>query len=403
MTGDIQMKERIGNDYRHTIYACYIGFVTQAVVINFAPLLFVRFGVEFDIPLEKITLLATVNFLVQLITDAVSPLLINRFGYRSQAVLAHVLCGTGLILMTFLPGLFKDPSAGLIISVVIYSIGAGLIEVINNPLVESCPTGEREAALSLLHSFYCWGQVFTVIVSTLFFFLFGLGRWRILAVLWAAVPLINSVYFLFVPINEPKSVSHSGSRSVFREKYFYIFCLMMIFAGATEHAMCQWASSFTETALGVSKTAGDILGPCLFAACCGTARLLNAKFGSNRSLMPLMGIGASLCAVSFAAASISPFPAVGLAACGLCGIGTGILWPGTCSLASERFEGTSASLSAYLALAGDIGCSLGPTVSGFVSSGLGGNIRYGMAASIIFPLMFACIILVLRVRSKKTP
>ena len=378
----------IKTDYNHTIYASYIGYITQAVVNNFVPLLFLTFSRQFGLSLDKIALITSVNFAVQLAVDLISAKFIDKIGYRVSAVLAHILSALGLAGLAVLPDMMKNSYAGILSSVVLYAVGGGLLEVLISPIVEACPTEKKEAAMSLLHSFYCWGHVGVVVVSTLFFRLFGIENWRILAALWAVIPIINVFYFSQVPLysitqdREPVPVG-----KLFGNRLFWLFMVLMVCAGASEQAMSQWASAFAEAALGVSKTVGDLAGPCTFAVLMGTARLLYGKFGEKLALKKAMTICALLCMVSYLTATLTKSPAAGLIGCGICGFSVGIFWPGTFSLAASGIKGAGTAMFAFMALAGDAGCSAGPALVGFVSGAAGDNLKTGLLAAIVFPVM----------------
>ena len=378
----------IRTDYNHTIYASYIGYVTQAVVNNFVPLLFLTFSRQFGLSLDKIALITTVNFAVQLAVDLISAKFIDKIGYRVSAVLAHILSALGLAGLAVLPEMMKNSYAGILICVVLYAVGGGLLEVLISPIVEACPTEKKEAAMSLLHSFYCWGHVGVVVVSTLFFKLAGIEYWRVMAALWAVIPVFNIFYFSRVPLysitqnKEPVPV-----RELFRNKLFWLFMVLMVCAGASEQAMSQWASAFAEAGLGVSKTVGDLAGPCTFAVLMGTARLLYGKFGEKLALKKAMVICSLLCIASYLIATLTESPAAGLVGCGICGFSVGIFWPGTFSLAASGIKGAGTAMFAFMALAGDAGCSAGPTLVGFVSGAAGNNLKTGLLTAIVFPFM----------------
>ena len=379
---------RIKNNYNHTIYASYIGYITQAIVNNFAPLLFITFSRQFGLTLDKIALITTVNFGVQLIVDLLSAKLIDRIGYRVSVMAAHIFSALGLCVLAVLPSLISNSYAGILISVVLYAIGGGIIEVMISPIVEACPTERKEAAMSLLHSFYCWGHVGVVIISTLFFRLVGIEHWRIMAVLWAVVPIANAVYFSKVPIysitqnKEPAPV-----KTLFKNKLFWLFVVLMVCAGASEQAMSQWASAFAEAGLGVSKTVGDLAGPCTFAILMGTARALYGKFSERLPLKKAMLICALLCIASYLIAALTKSPVAGLIGCAICGFSVGIFWPGTFSLASSSLKGAGTAMFAFMALAGDVGCSAGPTLVGFISQAANDNLKTGLLTAIIFPIL----------------
>lgn len=378
----------IHNDFRHTIAASYIGYITQAIVNNFAPLLFVTFHRTYGISLSRIGLLVTVNFVTQILVDLFSAKFTDRIGYRPNAVLAHIFAAVGLILLGILPELTSDPYLGISIAVVIYAVGGGLTEVIISPIVEACPTDKKGAAMSLLHSFYCWGSVLVVLVSTLLFRLLGLDSWRIISAMWAVIPACNAIYFCFVPINsladEGRGMSITG---LLKEKVFWVLALLMLCSGASELAMSQWASALAETGLHVSKTAGDLAGPCFFAILMGCGRVLHAHVAERFSLTGYLGACACLCIVSYLVVTFSPLPAISLAACGVCGLSVAAMWPGTFSISSKVCPQGGTTIFALLALAGDIGCSAGPTTVGFVSSALQDNLKLGLLSAIIFPVL----------------
>ena len=361
----------------------------QAVVNNFVPLLFVVFQDSYHIPLSQITALITINFLIQLGVDLLSAGVVDKLGYRTCVLLAHGCAAVGLVLLAFLPDLRPNPFAGILIAVGIYAVGGGLIEVLISPILEACPTKNKEKAMSLLHSFYCWGHVGVVLISTVFFQLAGVGNWRILTVLWALIPVGNLVLFAGAPIYSLHEEGETGLtlRELFTKKIFWILMLMMMCAGASEQAVSQWASIFAEKGLGVSKTVGDLAGPMAFAALMGTSRLIYGKYGDRLNLNRFMTLSCFLCIAAYGCISLIPNAAVGLAGCAVCGFSVGILWPGTFSKASAAVKGGGTAMFALLALAGDLGCSGGPTLAGAVSSRCGDNLRMGILAAVIFPVL----------------
>lgn len=377
------------NNYQLTMYACFIGYIVQAIVNNFLPLLFVTFQKTYSIPLTQITLLITLNFGIQLVIDMLSAGFVDKIGYRASAIIAHVCSAAGLVLLTVLPGAFPDPFAGILIAVFIYAIGGGLIEVLISPILEACPTDNKEKAMSLLHSFYCWGHVGVVLISTLFFTLFGIENWKILAVCWAVVPAANIILFAKAPIYSLHEDGETGLtlKQLFTRKVFWVMMLMMLCAGASEQAVSQWASTFAEQGLGVSKTIGDLAGPMSFAALMGLSRLLYGKFGDKLDLDKFMRMSCLLCIAAYLCISLVPLPAVGLVGCAVCGFSVGIMWPGTFSKASAAVKGGGTALFAMLALAGDVGCSGGPTLAGFISGCFNGELRAGILAAIVFPVL----------------
>ncbi len=378
----------IGTNYRHTIFACYIGYITQAAVNNFVPLLFVNFHNIYNIPLERIGLLVTVNFGTQLLVDLLSAKFADKIGCRRLIVAAHILAAAGLVLLGILPDLLPSPYLGICISVIVYAIGGGLTEVLISPILEACPTERKSAAMSLLHSFYCWGSVLVVLLSALMFRVFGIGCWRAAACFWALIPLFNVFYFSKVPIAPLVEESESmGIGALLRTKIFWVLALLMFCAGASELAMSQWASAFAESGLHVSKTVGDLAGPCFFAVLMGCSRLLHAKLADRVSLYKYLGICSVLCIVSYLTASLSPVPVISLLGCGLCGVSVGAMWSGTFSLAGEKCPKGGTAMFALLALAGDTGCSAGPASVGFISAALGDDLKAGLLSAAVFPLL----------------
>ena len=377
------------NKYQLTMYACFIGYIVQAIVNNFLPLLFVTFQKTYSIPLTQITLLITLNFGIQLVIDMLSAGFVDKIGYRASTIIAHVCSAAGLVLLTVLPEAFPDPFAGILIAVFIYAISGGLIEVLISPILEACPTDNKEKAMSLLHSFYCWGHVGVVLISTLFFTLFGIENWKILAVCWAVVPAVNIILFAKAPIYSLHEEGETGLtlKQLFTRKVFWVMMLMMLCAGASEQAVSQWASTFAEQGLGVSKTIGDLAGPMSFAALMGLSRLLYGKFGDKLDLDKFMRMSCLLCIAAYLCISLVPLPAVGLVGCAVCGFSVGIMWPGTFSKASAAVKGGGTALFAMLALAGDVGCSGGPTLAGFISGCFNGELRAGILAAIVFPVL----------------
>ncbi len=388
-------------NHRHTIYASYIGYIVQAIGNNFAPLLFLTFASTYGLALDRITLLVTINFMVQLGVDLICAKAIDKMGYRMSMTLAHLFSALGLISMAILPNVLPDPYVGLLCAVVMYAIGGGILEVCVSPIVEACPSDNKEAAMSLLHSFYCWGHVGVVLISTAFFYFFGVERWPILSVLWALVPLFNLFYFQRVPIesitggHEPLSLG-----KLFKQKVFWILIVLMVCAGASEQGMSQWASAFAEKGLGVSKTVGDLMGPCLFAVFMGTARALYGKFSEKLPLRPAMAACSILCIGCYLLASLTNLPVLGLVGCALCGFSVGIFWPGTFSIAALKLPTGGTAMYAFLALAGDLGCSSGPTTVGMVANAASGDLKTGLLAAIIFPVMMLIGLILLKDHKK---
>lgn len=382
--------------------ASYFGYITQAIVNNFAPLLFVTFQNTFEISLQKIGYLVTINFCLQLVVDFIAAKVVDKIGYRICVVAAHIFSGAGLLLMGILPFIMSDPYTGLILSIMCYAIGGGLIEVLISPIVEACPTDEKSAAMSLLHSFYCWGHVAVILLTTLFFVTVGIENWQILAALWAVIPLLNAVYFCFVPINQLVNAEDSvPMKKLFKSKLFWILIFLMVCSGASEQGMSQWSSAFAEMGLNVSKTMGDLLGPCMFAVMMGISRVFYAAFSTKVNLMTFISGSCVLCIAGYLIASFSPIPVIALVGCGICGLSVGILWPGVFCLAAEKAPTGGTAMFALLALAGDLGCSSGPTLVGVVSGAFNDNLKIGFIAAIIFPVaLIAGIIMLRKTKSK---
>ena len=387
---------KIKNDYGHTIYASYVGYITQAIVNNFVPLLFLTFQSQYDISLEMLGLLVTINFGVQLFVDFIAAKFIDKIGYRIAIVAAHIFSGAGLIGLAVFPEILP-PYAGIVLAIIFYAIGGGILEVLVSPIVEACPTTKKEAAMSLLHSFYCWGHVFVVLASTLFFTLAGIENWKWMAVIWSVVPFANAVYFSLVPIaNIVEDGKGMSIKELFKNKTFWILFLLMICSGASEQGMSQWASAFAESGLKVSKTVGDLAGPCLFALLMGLSRALYAKLSDKISLKAAMVGSGCLCIVCYLLAAFAPHPVLGLIGCAVCGFSVGIMWPGTFSLASNSLPAGGTAMFAFLALAGDLGCGSGPTIVGAVAERFGDDLKIGVLSAIVFPILLVIVNLLLK-------
>ena len=384
------------NKYNKTITACSVGYIVQAIINNFVPLLFLTFQRTYDIPLSQITLLVTFNFGVQLLVDLLAVGFVDRIGYRISMVMAHILSAAGLLLLTVLPELLPSPFAGILISVMVYAVGGGLLEVLVSPVVEACPSDNKEKAMSMLHSFYCWGHVAVVLLSTVFFRAAGIENWKILAAVWAIIPICNAFAFAKVPMASLMEDGEKGLsfKELFTSKLFWVLLIMMVCAGASEQAVSQWASTFAEKGLNISKTAGDLAGPMAFAILMGTARAFYGKYGDKIHLDHFMIWSSLLCILSYLGIALFPSPLLSLAACAVCGLSVGIMWPGTFSKASAAIPKGGTAMFAFLALGGDLGCSGGPTVVGAVSSAMGENLKLGILAAVIFPALLLTGILV---------
>lgn len=386
-------------DYRKTLLACYLGFITQAISANFAPLLFLTFRNTYGIPLEKIAMIPMTFFLTQLLIDFAATKFVDRIGYRTCVVCSQMVSAVGLALLAVLPDLLPDPFIGILIAVVLYAVGAGLIEVLISPIVEACPFENKDGMMSLLHSFYCWGSVGVILGSTLFFAVFGVENWRIVAVLWAVPPFMNTFNFLRCPIERLTEDGEGMTMGqLFRMPLFWLMAMLMVCSGASEISMSQWASAFTESAMGVSKTVGDLAGPCLFAVLMGISRVFYGRMSEKLDLTrTMLGCGA-LCVMCYLLASLSSSPVSGLMGCALCGISVGIMWPGTLSISAQKCPRGGTVMFALLALAGDLGGSIGPSLVGSVSSMADGNLKTGLLAATVFPVLLISGLLVLKKR-----
>lgn len=385
-------------NYQKTIYACFVGYIVQAIVNNFIPLLFLTFERTYGIPLSQITILITFNFGIQLLVDLLSASFVDKIGYRASILLAHILSAAGLLGLAVLPELLPSAYAGLLISVMIYALGGGLLEVLVSPIMESCPTDNKEQAMSLLHSFYCWGHVGVVLLSTLFFRIFGIENWKVLTCIWIIIPIVNTFIFAQAPIAPLVDEDETGMsmRDLCRNRVFWLLMLMMMCAGASEQSVSQWASTFAERGLGVSKSLGDLAGPMTFAVLMGSARAFYGKFGDRIDLDGFMIGSGILCILSYLMISLSPYPVLSLVGCGICGLSVGIMWPGSFSKAAASIRNGGTALFALLALAGDLGCSGGPTLVGYISSLASDDLKMGILTAIIFPVLLVTGILMLR-------
>lgn len=384
-------------NYKKTLAACYLGFVTQAITANFTPLLFLTFVNTYGITLEKIAMIPLVFYFTQLLIDFAATRFADKIGYRTCVVASQVLAAAGLLQLAVLPELLSTPLIGILISVVLYAIGSGLIEVLVSPIVEACPFENKDGVMSLLHSFYCWGAMGVILGSTLFFALFGIEKWKILVFIWALVPLYNAFNFMNCPIERLVEDGKSmGIKELLGTPVFWLMIVLMVCSGASEATMAQWASAFTESALGVSKTVGDLAGPCLFAMFMGVSRILYGKFSRKLDLTKVMLVCGAMCIGCYLLASLSTLPILGLAGCALCGLGVGVMWPGSISISSQRCPRGGTAMFAFLALAGDLGAMASPAMVGGLSEIAGGNLKTGLFAAAIFPLILVVGLLILR-------
>ena len=388
----------MAKNYEKTIRACFIGYIVQAIVNNFAPLLFITFQTTYDIPLAQITTLITINFALQLMTDLAAAYFTDKIGYRASVLIAHTMAALGLIGLAVFPSVMPSPFVGLVMAVVLYAIGGGLLEVIVSPMVEACPSEHEDRTMSMLHSFYCWGSVGVILVSTLVFWLFGIQNWRILAALWAIVPIANGIAFINVPIiSMEESTGESTPMSqLFKIKMFWIFIVLMCCAGASELVISQWASAFAEKALGISKSLGDLLGPTLFAVLMGLSRVIYGKYGDKIGLDRMMILSCALCVIAYLMIALFDSAVIGLTGIAISGFAVGIMWPGTYSKAAGVMKGGGTAMFAFLALAGDLGCTSGPTFAGWTAAVFGDNLKVGILCATVFPAVMLMTLLMTR-------
>lgn len=389
-------------NYKKTLVACYLGFVTQAISANFAPLLFLTFKSTYGIALEKIAMIPLVFYLTQLLIDLAATKFADKIGYRICVVASQVLSAVGLVLMAILPEVFPVPFIGILVSVVLYAVGSGLIEVLVSPIVEACPFENKDGMMSLLHSFYCWGAMGVILGSTFFFSVFGVGSWKILTFIWALVPLYNTFNFINCPIERLVEDGKSmGISKLLKTPIFWLMIVLMVCSGASEATMAQWASAFTESAIGVSKTVGDLAGPCLFAMFMGISRMLYGKFSEKLDLTKVMLVCGIMCASCYLLASLSTLPILGLAGCALCGLAVGIMWPGSISISSQKCPRGGTAMFAFLALAGDLGAMVSPAMVGTLSEMADGNLKTGLLVATIFPVVLVFGLLILNKKISK--
>lgn len=383
--------------YQKTLIACYLGFITQAITANFAPLLFLTFHRTYQISLGRIAFISTAFFFTQLLIDLFCAKYVDKIGYRKSVVASEIFSAAGLIGLAFLPSLLPDPYVGIMISVIIYAMGSGLIEVLVSPIVEACPFDNKDSVMSLLHSFYCWGSVGVILLSTIFFAIFGIENWRILSCVWALIPLFNTFNFISCPI---ESLTEEGEgfsiRQLFHIPIFWIALILMVCAGASEISMAQWASAYVESALGISKNIGDIIGPCLFAIMMGISRFFYGKYGEKLDLMKFMIGSGALCLVCYLLSALAPLPFLNLIGCAVCGFSVGIMWPGTISIASKKIPLGGTAMFALLAMAGDLGGSVGPVIVGLVTQAANDNLKIGVLAGCVFPAVLVLSVFLLK-------
>lgn len=370
-------------NYKATLQACYLGYITQALIVNLPPLLFVVFREKFSLTYTMLGNLVLLLFITQLCVDALSIKFIDRIGQRTAAVIAHLFAAAGMIALAFLPRLIS-PYAGLVVSFILFSIGGGLIEVLVSPIVESLPGDSKASSMSLLHSFYSWGQVLVIILTTAALLLTGFDFWFVIPLLWAILPVATLIKFTKVPLVPPQRAEERTTfKGLMSSRIFIIALLLMVCSGAAEQAMAQWASLFAEKGLGIPKALGDLLGPCLFAVMMGIGRTLYGIKGQKINLRKTLIACCLLCVVSFAVTALVPAAAVSLLGCSMCGLAVSLMWPGMISLTAQSYPVGGTAMFALLALGGDLGCSVGPWLTGVVADSASLNI--GLLTGMIFP------------------
>ena len=390
-------------NYKKTLAACYLGFVTQAISANFAPLLFLTFQGIYGISLDKVAMIPLVFYATQLLVDLAATKFADKIGYRICVVASQVLSAVGLVLLAILPEILSVPFVGIIISVVLYAVGSGLIEVLVSPIVEACPFENKDGVMSLLHSFYCWGAMGVILGSTFFFAVFGVENWKVLTFIWTLIPLYNTFCFIRCPIERlAEDSACMGNENLLKMPIFWMMIILMVCSGASEATMAQWASAFTESAIGVSKTIGDLAGPCMFAMFMGIARMLYGKFSEKLDLTKVMFVCGLMCAGCYLLASLSTLPILELTGCALCGLAVGIMWPGSISISSQKCPGGGTAMFAFLALAGDFGAMVSPAMVGNLSEMTGGNLKKGLLAATVFPVVLVFVLLILERKVGKT-
>ena len=375
------------NNFKFTMGSCFLSYITSAVIVNFIPLLFVKFQTDYALSASKLALLVTVNFIVQLTVDLLGAKYVDRIGYRPAMVAANILAAVGLIFLAFLPSVLSVPYLGILISVIVFAIGGGMLEVLVSPIIDAIPTETNNMRMSLLHSVYCFGHGAVVLFSTVLFKLLGIDNWRILSLIWAVIPAVSAILFLFCPIvSQQGDEKKSTLPKLLKIPFFWMFIFMMLCSGAAEQGLAQWASYFAEKSLNISKSTGDLLGPCLFAVLMGAVRVIYGIIGKNLKAEKYLLISGLVGFCGYILSSVSNIPLFSLIGCGLCGVGVAIMWPGLIDLSKKYCTVGGTAMFALLAFGGDIGCFIGPQTVAVVSDLSGGNIGAGFAVSTVFPL-----------------
>ena len=386
--------------YIPTKIACYIGYIVQAVVNNFLPILFIAFNNIYGLGYEELARLMVFNFATQMVVDFITPKIVSKVGYKTGAVLSQLTAALGLFLLGVLPRIM-DTYTGIILSIIIYAFGSGLMEVLISPIVEMLPTSDKSGNMSLLHSFYCWGQAFTIIVTTILVMIFGYSRWANIPMLWAIIPFFNTLFFIKVPVIEPSIKTEKFKlKHLIKDQKFLIYMVMMLCAGASEIAMAEWASMFAQQALGISKVIGDLLGPCAFAIFMGTGRIWYAAVSKKLDFSKTLIVLSILCFICYIVVAVCEIPLVALIFCAVCGFTVSISWPGIYSEGAREFPEGSSVMYSVFAMCGDTGCCLGPWVLGIVADSAGLNMGF-LSASSFSVIMILAVLLLRKKRLEK--
>lgn len=375
----------MSNPYKKTQVACYVGYVVQAIINNFLPILFVIFSKTYSLSYEQLGRIVFINFSVQIVSDVLSPLIVKLIGFRGAVITCHGLAASGLVMLSVLPKLIPDIFTAICLSVIVYAFGSGIIEVILSPMIELLPTVNKAKGMAFLHSFYCWGQALTVVVTTLLISLLGSENWRFIPLIWAVIPFVNMLAFTRVPIVEPPKDEKGGGKAMFFNFEFVCFMIFMLCAGASEITMAEWASALAQEGLGIDKVTGDILGPCAFAIFMGLGRVIFGVFAGKFSPVKALLINNVLCFICYVVVAVCKMPFFSLLACAFCGFTVSLSWPGTYSLAAERFKNGGAVMFSVFALCGDLGCSVGPWIFGFAADRI--SFSGGFLICAVFPVV----------------
>ena len=372
--------------YTHTKISCYLGYTSQAISFSIPPLFFAIFNTRLNMSLSQIAFVIFMCFIIQLIVDAVAVKYVDRIGYRKSMIAGQITAASGLLFLGILPEFMENSYLGFFIAAVFYSIGCGITEVIVSPIIEYLPTKNKAAEMSLLHSSYSWGTVIAILATSFLLVLFGRVNWFVIPVLWALIPFYN-IYLCFkVPFPDTiKEHERTRIKDILLNPMFITAMIVMACAGASEHVIFQWASYFAEIGLNLPKVTGDLIGPCMFGVLSGMARLWFGKYGNKKNLSGALVISGMLCTGCYICIVFSPVPLISVIACGVCGLATGLMWPGTLSLTSQILPKGGTAMFGLLAMAGDLGISCGTWLTGTLGELY--NLKFGFTVSLIFPII----------------